>query len=457
MIKIDFLLFGVLFWNTYSFFKLGRLNNKNRIAILCSGIIHYLLNGARWQLFPAYFLSITLLLLNKNAGKPIRYFIGIITSISLVVPSIVPIISFPSPSGEYATGSLIHHWVDESREEWFTAENEDDKRQFMLQIWYPGINQENSKKLPFLDHLEVRAKTIAAAGSFPSFLAMHLDLIKTNSVYNLPPEPSAGPMPVLIISHGITGMRQLHTSLAEKFASNGFAVFALDHTYDANISVFPDGSIADYRSEITGDPDSVNIRKRQINTRVADIRFIVDELERIQSGALRHPLNGYLDLSRIGITGHSFGGSTAALVADNDERVKAVSVIDGWMNPIPPNVIRDGIKQPFLYMGRPSWVDSDYPSSPSIAETMHKNNRGPSHHITIKNTRHLNFCDAPLFTPIGKYLVEIGDINRKRSVELVNQLSLEFFDKYLRQKPSALLSGSKVVPEFIVAKTFEIE
>ena len=123
MIKIDFLLFGVLFWNTYSFFKLGRLNNKNRIAILCSGIIHYLLNGARWQLYPAYFLSITLLLLNKNAGKPIRYFIGIITSISLVVPSIVPIISFPSPSGEYATGSLINHWVDESREEWFTAEN----------------------------------------------------------------------------------------------------------------------------------------------------------------------------------------------------------------------------------------------------------------------------------------------------------------------------------------------
>jgi hypothetical protein len=47
-------------------------------------------------------------------------------------------------------------------------------------------------------------------------------------------------------------------------------------------------------------------------------------------------------------------------------------------------------------------------------------------------------------------LVEIGDINRKRSVELVNQLSLEFFDKYLRQKPSSLLSGSVLIPEFIV-------
>jgi len=143
------------------------------------------------------------------------------------------------------------------------------------------------------------------------------------------------------------------------------------------------------------------------------------------------------------------------LVAKKDKRVKAVSVIDGWMNPLPQNVIRNGIDQPYLYMGRPSWIDSDYPSSPSISEIMHKNNNGPSHQITIKNTRHLNFCDAPLFTPIGKYLVEIGNIDRKRSVELVNQLSLEFFDKYLRQKPSAILSGSLNVPEFILNDNFE--
>jgi len=456
MIKIDFLLFGALLWSVYSFTLQGRIKGKNRIALLLSIIIHYLLNGARWQLYPAYLLSITLMLLNKNADKSVRYLIGAITSFSLIVPNIVPIIAFPNPGGVYTTGSLIHHWVDEDRDEWFTSKNKDDKRQFMLQVWYPGVDKENSEKLPFLDHLETRAKTVAAAGSFPSFLAMHLDLIKTNSVYNLPPESSAGLMPVLIISHGITGMRQLHTSLAEKFASNGFAVFALDHSYDANISVFPDGSIADYRSEITGHPDSVNIRKRQINTRVSDIRFIIDELERIQSGALRHPLNGYLDLGRIGVTGHSFGGSTAALVAKKDKRVKAVSVIDGWMNPLPQNVIRNGIDQPYLYMGRPSWIDSDYPSSPSISEIMHKNNNGPSHHITIKNTRHLNFCDAPLFTPIGKYLVEIGNIDRKRSVELVNQLSLEFFDKYLRQKPSAILSGSLNIPEFILSDNFEL-
>lgn len=450
MIKVDFLLFGAIIWGIYSYYVFARLKKNNRIALLGSMALHLLFNGARWQLLPAYFLSVTLILLNKNTGKTVKYLISMAFCFSFVLPNIVPIISFPDPEGPHETGSLIHHWVDEDREEWFTPENNNDKRQFMVQIWYPGINQEKSEALPFLDNLNARAKTIAAAGSFPSFLAMHLDLIKTNSSLNIQPDPTAGPMPILIISHGITGMRQLHTSLAERFASNGYAVFALDHTYDANISVFPDGFIADYRSEITGDPDSVNIRRRQINTRVSDLRFIMDQLERIQSGSIRHPLNGYLDLDRIGITGHSFGGSTAALTGNNDKRVKAVSVIDGWMNPLPDDLIREGIDLPYLYMGRPSWTDSDYPSSPSLSEDLHQNNKGPSHHIIIKETRHLNFCDAPLFTPIGKYLVEIGDINRKRSVELVNQLSLEFFDKYLRQKPSSLLSGSVLIPEFIV-------
>ena len=69
--------------------------------------------------------------------------------------------------------------------------------------------------------------------------------------------------------------------------------------------------------------------------------------------------------------------------------------------------------------------------------------------MTVRNTRHLNFVDAPLFSPIGKYLVEIGDINRKRSVTLVNQLTFEFFNKYLRGQPSSILDGSETVPEFI--------
>ena len=85
-------------------------------------------------------------LLDGQASIWNGWVIGAITSFSLIIPNIVPIISFPDPGGPYATGSLIHHWVDESRDEWFTPENSDDKRQFMLQIWYHFCHQKKKNR-----------------------------------------------------------------------------------------------------------------------------------------------------------------------------------------------------------------------------------------------------------------------------------------------------------------------
>ena len=134
-------------------------------------------------------------------------------------------------------------------------------------------------------------------------------------------------------------MRYLHTSFAEKLANHGYVVIGLDHSYDANITIFPDGSIADYRSDITGHPDSIIIRKNQIDTRANDIRFIINELGRIQSGKIKHVLNGYLDLNRIGMAGHSFGGATSTLVSFLDERITASIALDTFILPVPATSI----------------------------------------------------------------------------------------------------------------------
>ena len=75
--------------------------------------------------------------------------------------------------------------------------------------------------------------------------------------------------------------------------------YDLNHSFDANITIFPNKKVSEYRSEITGHPDSVNIRKMQMNTRSSDIIFILDQINKINSGLIKSSLNSKLDLKNI--------------------------------------------------------------------------------------------------------------------------------------------------------------
>ena len=387
-------------------------------------------------MLPAYFLGVIIIALYQKR-LPITIKTGMVVWLmfAITLPIVVPIIKMPKLTGQYPIGSTTHHWVDKERKEWFT-DDPNDVRQIMVQLWYPGLKTKRPKMTPYIDNIDIRSKTIAKAGKFPKQLIKHLELTQTNSYLNLQAEPTAAPLPIIIISHGITGMRHIHTSLAEKLSNNGYLVINIDHSYDANLTIFPDGSTADYRSDITGSPDSVNIRKKQIETRALDVQFVINQLQKIQSGKIKHELNGYLDLNRIGVAGHSYGGGTSVMASYLDTRIKATLVLDSWMNPLPPKIIDNGIQQPLIYIGRPKWTDSDYPTNTDLVAKIMKNTKAKSYYLTIKETLHLNYCDAPLFSPLAKYFLDIGDMNGIKSVKLINEISRQFFDQHLKSQPT---------------------
>ena len=415
-------------------------------------ILQYFIEGHRWQFYIFIYFLPVIYFCHIKQKEHVHAIVKIVFSfwflLALVVPYIIPIFSLPSPGGKDSVGTETFHWVDSSRLEWFTEEEPNDYREIMVQIWYPGSNHQNIKVEPYMDFIKLRSKTIAAAGKLPSFLPSHLSLVKTNSYFGIPCKNKKSSLPIVVFSHGITGSRHLHQVLFEHLSSQGYVVVALDHSYDCNLTIFPDGKIANYRSEITGHPDSIRIRNQQINTRTKDVLFVLNQITKIHHGNLKSNLNGKLNLEKIAVGGHSYGGATAIHSAATDKRIKTCFVLDGWINPVPKATIERGLKKPILSMGRPSWKDSDYPDNYNLLNQLFSNSSAPTYNVIIKNTLHLDYTDIPLYSPIIKYVMDVGNLPPSTSHKLINNLIFTFLESHLLDKPigdySILLNNSLI-------------
>jgi dienelactone hydrolase len=120
-----------------------------------------------------------------------------------------------------------------------------------------------------------------------------------------------GPVPVVIFSHGLGGSRRGAAYYADHLASHGYVVVMVQHPgSDVAIwqSVRPDLGNVDRAAlnRVTADP-MVTIQ------RFLDIPFALDQLTAMT--AAPGPLQGLLDMSRIGMSGHSFGAVTTQAMA----------------------------------------------------------------------------------------------------------------------------------------------
>ena len=401
-----------------------------------AAIVQYFSGGLRWQMLatiyilPAMFITYKYKIVNRFTGT----ILGAWFLISAFIPWAVPVFTMPAPEGDFSIGSETFHWVDSSRLEWFTDENDNDVREIMVQAWYPSENSDSIGTNSYMDFMNLRSKTLASAGKIPAFLPSHLNMISTNTRNDVACSNKLEKYPVLIFSHGITGSRHLHQILFEHLASKGYIVFALDHSFDANLTIFPNGKIADYRSEITGHPDSVLIREKQINTRAFDVGFIIDQIREIETGMIDSKLSGRLDLDRVALGGHSYGGATAILASHNHEIVKACVVLDGWISPIPDKVISEGINVPFLFMGRPSWHDSDYPGNYERLADLITHSSNEKYDLRINQTLHLDYTDIPLMSPLVKHVMDVGDLKPSTTLSLINDLVLGFLEVHLLER-----------------------
>ena len=345
------------------------------------------------------------------------------SSCTTIIPLLIPFQDIPAPTGSYSVGTRVFNWEDNKREEWFT-EKEGDFRKIVVQVWYP-TDEVAGDPAPYLDFAQHRIKPISEQVELPPFMIKHIQDVNSNSYLNAALKSAAEPYPLVIFSHGLGGMRMQNTIQMEELASKGFIALAMDHPFDANVTIFDDGSSADYRSAIIGEVTTEefwNIRLPQINTRVADVSFVLDHIQEIQNE--NDGFWSMIDLERVGIMGHSFGGGTAIVASSRDTRLDACIALDGWLVPVEQSIIKRGLTVPFLYMGRTHW---DNPVNYENLDTLIAASTASAEKLILDGTKHFDYSDTPQFNTASSKFGISGSMDLDELRILLNSRIVSFF------------------------------
>ena len=345
---------------------------------------------------------------------------------------IIPLNDLPKPKGKYIIGTDILYWEDSSRDEFFTKEIID-SRKIVLQIWYPA-EQPSDSLYPYMDNPEIRINALSEQIGVPSFIMKHIKDIKGNSYYNAKPI-SNKKFPLILFSHGLGGTKTQNSINIEALVSNGYIVIAPDHTFDASLTILEDGQIKEFKSglpvsKLKNKTISEEIfwetRLPQIKTRAGDIKFIIDKLQTLKNYKLYNSIN----FNKIGVFGHSFGGATSVVSSWNDTRISACINLDGWFEPIVDDIINNGLKIPFCYIGQESWGENS--KNYSRLNKFFKNCRSDAYFIKIKDTKHFDYSDLPYISKLGKRIKISGKASSKELTLELNKVILGFFNEYLK-------------------------
>ncbi len=418
-------------------------------ALVVAVIAQLQVEGFRWQMVPLHVLAGGLavgdiLFVDRGLKWTNRVSRGVFglagAGLAAVLAIVLPIPELPLPSGPETIGTFTVEVTDVDRVENYGS-SPGGPRRIMAQVWYPSVDAGDLDPEPWSEDWDVVAPAMSRRLGFPSWFLNHTRYTESHSYRSLPVAP--GTFPLIIYSHGWTGFRAIGVNQVESLASNGYVVIAIDHTYGAVATRFDDGEIVEYDPTALPDEEEVGVPAYEeaaadlVSTFAADIVTVLDELEAGEDGVFA-TLASILDLTRIGVYGHSTGGGAAIQVCLEDERCDAVLGFDPWVEPLPDRVIKIPGTRPALYMRSDEWRDNE-----NDADLRGIANRSEevTYWIGVDGAGHNDFVATPLLSPIAGSFGLKGPIPAGRVVPIVDNYLLGFFDVFLLGTGSAALDS----------------
>lgn len=205
-------------------------------------------------------------------------------------------------------------------------------RELSTQLWYPAVAGTAVPGFPIAELEEepnraTYADLLAAADPACPTRTAHAALDAT---------VAPGSFPLIAFSHCHECTRFSAETIAERLASHGFVVVAVDHTGNT------------LWNQQAG--DGLPLDTTTLALRVGDVRFALDQ---VLAGTAPVPaaITAAIDAEHVGVMGHSFGAVTAGKVAQEDARVDAALALAAPMeNPLLPGVMVTAIAKPLGFM-----------------------------------------------------------------------------------------------------------
>jgi predicted dienelactone hydrolase len=376
----------------------------------------------------------------------------------------------PKPTGKLPIGTTQWVVADPSRQETFATGKQ---REVQVLAWYPraGATGATGATAPYMRNGIEEALSfarLAKLGDAYNGLAS----VKTHSMLDAAPAASPARFPVIVFSHGYTGLPSSHTALAEDLASHGWAVLHVIHPYEAAATLSdgtfvtftnekdamrpgvlevlkewgPEGSTIDKVVAATDNAEkeallrgylaSLKNTDQVVKRWVLDVKLVLDRLPKSGAGSA---LAAKLDLSRLGVAGHSMGGVMAGQFCVDDRRCKAGLNLDGI--PQYGTMIDTPMPAPFMmvYSGRPGRAGA--------SDLIYSRSASKYYRADVADTLHIDFSEMNFWGGPLRQRGAFGKIAPERATELTRLLVREFFGQEILGRKSLLTSGdSQPIP-----------
>ncbi|MBQ4913545.1 dienelactone hydrolase [Maribacter sp. MMG018] len=186
-----------------------------------------------------------------------------------------------SARGEYKVGVQTVHLTNPYQVDILNSKEGKDPtydRPITIEVWYPASVSDTAKTVVYDEVMGTRGDTLRPLIPFTF----------KGRAYRDAEALKGKKFPLVVVSHGYVGSRYLMTYLTENLASKGYIVAAIDHTD----STFKDA----------------NAFQSTLLNRPKDIRFVINEMEKLGAKGSKNIVEGLVDANNTAIIGYSMGG-----------------------------------------------------------------------------------------------------------------------------------------------------